>query len=186
MIITGNREKNFLAGALAKIYPDATYCSKSNGFDLTTTEGQEVFALMSLEHDIIINCVALWKFNQTTLLDIIYKKCVEHNHKPHIINVGSTIDRVKNGKAWIYGAEKKALRDFSNTLGIGGVWDNKPKITYISFGTMSNNSHKHPDRKTLDIDLAAQYIKWVIDQPRELVINEISIDPMQSEGWYDN
>lgn len=185
MLITGNPEKG-LAQALAKIYPDAVFCSKSNGFDLCKKEDQEKFANLCLEHDVIINCVALWRFEQTTLLDVIYKMCVANNHAPHIISIGSTTDRVKNGKPWLYNAEKKALRDYSNTLALGGVWDKqKPKISYISFGTLSNNQEKHPDRKCLDIDTAAQYIKWLINQPKYVNINEVSIDPMQSEEWYE-
>jgi NADP-dependent 3-hydroxy acid dehydrogenase YdfG len=31
----------------------------------------------------------------------------------------------------------------------------------------------------MDIDEAAGYIKWLIDQPKYVNINEISIDPMQ-------
>lgn len=184
MIVTGNKTVG-LAGALAKIYPEATYCSRSTGFDFTDAKDQKKFAYLCLKHDIIINCVALWRFEQTNLLDQIYKICVDNNHSPHIINIGSTTDRVKNGKPWLYNAEKKALRDYSNTLALGGVWDKKPKISYISFGTLSNNQEKHPDRKTININKAAEYIKWLIDQPKYVNINEISIDPMQDQIWYD-
>ena len=93
--------------------------------------------------------------------------------------IGSTTDRTSKGTTWLYNAEKKALRDYCNSLGMIGVWHSGPKISYISFGTLSNNQHKHPDRKCLDIDSAAQYIKWLIDQPKYVNINEISIDPMQ-------
>jgi NADP-dependent 3-hydroxy acid dehydrogenase YdfG len=178
MLITGNKEKG-LAGALYKLYPDATFCSKSAGWDLTKIEDQKDFAEVALEHDIIINCAALWRFEQTNLLETIWKRCVEENHNPHIINIGSTTDRVNRAMSWRYNAEKKALRDYSNSLGLLGVWDNKPKVTYISFGTLSNNQHKHPDRTCMDIDTAAQYIKWIIDQPTNISINEISIDPVQ-------
>jgi NADP-dependent 3-hydroxy acid dehydrogenase YdfG len=37
----------------------------------------------------------------------------------------------------------------------------------------------------MNIDKAAQYIKWIIDQPKELNINEISIDPVQNTRWYN-
>jgi NADP-dependent 3-hydroxy acid dehydrogenase YdfG len=184
MIVSGNKEKG-LAKSLYKLYPDAEFLSKSTGYDLCKKEHQYKFALKCLSHDTIVNCSALWRFEQTTLLDTIYKVCVEHNHCPHIINIGSTTDRVKNGKPWLYNAEKKALRDYSNTLALGGVWDKKPKISYISFGTLSNNQSKHPDRKTIDIDEAALYIKWLIDQPNYVNINEFSIDPMQDTRWYD-
>jgi hypothetical protein len=49
----------------------------------------------------------------------------------------------------------------------------------ISFGSLTNVSDKHPNRKCLDITVAASYIKWLIDQPDYICINEISIDPLQ-------
>jgi len=184
MIITGNPNQG-LARALSKIFPTAEFFSKSTGWDLCKTEHQQQFAKLCLSHDTIINCVALWRFEQTTLLDAIYRSCVDANHTPHIVCIGSTTDRVKNGKPWLYNAEKKALRDYSNTLAIGGVWSDKPKVSYISFGTLSNKQEKHTDRKCLDIDTAAQYVQWLIEQPKHVNINEISIDPMQCEKWYE-
>ena len=184
MLISGNINSG-LAGALYRLYPDATYCSRDNGYDLTLGKDQERFAQLACEHDVVIISAALWKFQQTVLLDEVYKKLVSERQRAHVIAIGSTTDRVKNGKAWRYNAEKKALRDYSNTLAIGGVWGTAPKVSYISFGTLSNNKHKHPDRQCMDIDSAAQYIKWLINQPKCVNINEISIDPMQHEYWYD-
>ena len=174
-----------LGKALYDIYPEATFCSRNTGYELTNSADQERFAILALEHDVIVICSALWKFQQTVLLDEVYKKLVSEGRSAHIIAIGSTTDRVKNGKAWRYNAEKKALRDYSNTLAIGGVWGDKPKVSYISFGTLSNNQEKHPDRRCMDIDEAAGYIKWLINQPKYVNINEISIDPMQDERWYD-
>ena len=182
MIITGNKEKG-LAAELAKLYPDAVFCSRETGYDLSKKVDQEKLALDILDHDVFINCSALYKFNQTTLLNIVYGFCQAHKHKPHIINIGSTTDRVKKGGSWLYNAEKKALQDFSNSLGLSGVWAEGPKVSYISFGTLTNNQGKHPNRKCMEIADAASYIKWIIDQPRNLCINELSIDPMQHEQW---
>lgn len=184
ILVSGNKNKG-LAKAIHKCYPDATFCSRENGYDLTTSEGQERFANLSCKYDVIIINAALWKFQQTVLLDEVYKTLTKSNKTSHIICIGSTTDRVKNGKAWRYNAEKKALRDYSNTLAISGVWGETPKVSYISFGTLSNNQEKHPDRMCLDIDHAAQYIKWLINQPRNININEISIDPMQNKEWYE-
>lgn len=184
MIITGNPNYG-LAQSLSKIYPDAVFCSRDTGYDLTNKEHQERFAEEAVKHDVIINLVALWRFNQTTLLDALYKKCVKDYKYPHIICVGSTTDRVKKGGSWLYNAEKKALRDYCNTLAINSVWSKCPKVSLISFGTLSNNQDKHPDRKCMDIDEATSYIKWLIDSPKHVNINEISIDPMQSGIWYD-
>lgn len=184
MIVSGN--KNFgIAKELHTLYPQAVFCSRETGFELTTKKDQQRFAELAIDHNTIIISSALWKFNQSVLLDVVYKKCIEDKVLPHIICIGSTTDRVKNGKPWLYNAEKKALRDYSNTLALGGVWDKKPKVSYISFGTLSNNQEKHPNRKCLDINEAVHYIKWLIDQPKYVTINELSIDPMQEEHWYD-
>ena len=182
--IAGNPRYGLAAG-MRDIYPDAAFASRSNGYNLTTASGQERLAELAVSNDVFVNCSALWKFNQTVLLDTVYKRACADNPHLHIICIGSTTDRVKNGKAWLYNAEKKALRDYSNTLAIGGVWGITPKVSYISFGTLANNQHKHPDRRCMDVDIAASYVKWLIDQPRNLNINEISIDPMQDTRWYD-
>jgi NADP-dependent 3-hydroxy acid dehydrogenase YdfG len=59
------------------------------------------------------------------------------------------------------------------------VWDSGPKVSLISFGSLSNVQEKHPDRICLELSRAASYIKWIIDQPADICINEISIDPLQ-------
>jgi NADP-dependent 3-hydroxy acid dehydrogenase YdfG len=184
ILITGNPQFG-LASGLSNLYPDATFASRSTGFDLTSAEGQKKLSDVIHEFDIFINSSALWKFNQAVLLDTVYKACIVKKHNIHIISVGSTTDRVNNGKAWLYNAEKKALRDYSNTLGIAGVWGNFPKVTYVSLGTLENNQIKHSERKCMLIKDAANYIKWIIDQPKNISVNEISIDPMQGDSWYE-
>ena len=81
---------------------------------------------------------------------------------------------------WLYNAEKKALRDYCNSLGMTGVWAKNPRVTLISFGSLSNVQAKHPDRKTMPIQGAANYVKWILEQPAEFHVNEISIDPLQA------
>lgn len=159
---------------------DVTFLSRSSGYDLTKAEQQIRFSEAAIEHDVIILCSALWKFNQTLLLDATYKKLKAENKRSLIICIGSTTDRVKKATEWLYNAEKKALRDYANSLGINGVWNGGPRVTLISFGTLSNVQNKHPDRKTIPIEKAGAYIRWIIEQPAELHINEISIDPLQS------
>jgi NADP-dependent 3-hydroxy acid dehydrogenase YdfG len=178
ILVAGN--KNFgLAAELFKLYPDAFFASRTTGFDLTKNDDQKKLADLALDYDIFINCSALHKFNQTVLLDTVYKKCVENKHHPYIICVGSTTDRVKKGGARLYNSEKKALRDYCNTLGMNGVWGLAPKITLISFGSLSNVQSKHPDRKCMALDRAANYIKWLVEQPTDICVNEISVDPLQ-------
>jgi hypothetical protein len=178
ILVTGNPNKG-LAAEISKLYPDATFVSRATGFDLTTKDGYKKVMDMVTEYDVFINSSALWKFNQTLLLDAVYKRCYETKHPIRIICIGSTTDRVAKGGNWLYNAEKKALRDYCNSLGITGVWEGGPRVTLVSFGSLSNVQEKHPDRKCLDISTAASYIKWVVEQPADICVNELSIDPQQ-------
>lgn len=186
ILISGNNHYG-LSAAIGRLYPgEVEFASRATGYDLCDQAGRQAFSERSTQVDVVVVCAALYQFQQTVLLESVSKACRAAGASPHIIVIGSTTDRVKNGKAWLYNAEKKALRDFSNTLSIGGVWsDELPKVSYISFGTLSNNQEKHPDRKCLNIDEAAEYIKWLILQPKYVNINEISIDPMQGDSNYD-
>lgn len=181
ILISGNKH-NGLSSSIGKLFESdsVTYASRSTGYDLTTHDGRNLFAETAISHDTIIVNAALWQFQQTVLLDKVYKTLNDASSEAHIVCIGSTTDRVKKGGSWLYNAEKKALRDYCNSLSILGVWAGGPRVSYISFGTLSNNQHKHPDRTCMDIDRAAQYVKWIVDQPRDLHINEISIDPMQA------
>lgn len=184
ILISANRNKD-LGSSIYKIYPDATFCSRETGYELTSNKDRDRFAQEAVHYDVIVICSALWQFEQTVLLDAVYKACLKAENNAHIVCIGSTTDRTSKGTSWLYNAEKKALRDYSNSLSLVGVWHSGPKVSYISFGTLSNNQEKHPDRRTLDIDTAAHYVKWLIDQPKYVNINEISIDPMQPGYWND-
>ena len=138
MIITGNPNKG-VAEALHKLYPEAEFCSRISGLDLTKTDHMFEFANRCTKHDVIILNSALWRFHQTVLLDLVYKALRNAKSEAHIVVIGSTTDRTSKGTTWLYNAEKKALRDYANSLGLIGVWHSGPKISLISFGTLSNN-----------------------------------------------
>ena len=181
ILITGN--KNFgVAKELFTIFPEATFISRETGYDLTKKEIQKEVAKKTLEYDVFINNSALYRFEQTNLLECVYKYCKNKNHNIYIINLGSTIDRFNKGTDWIYSAEKKALRDYTNSLSKQSVWENAPKVSLISFGSLSNVQHKHPDRTCLPIEITTNYIKWLIEQPKDIHVHEISIDPIQKNN----
>jgi len=181
ILITGNPTKG-LAGSLHALWPNATFVSRSNGWDLTKSNLIENLARMCIEYDVFINNSALWKFHQTLVLETVYKAAKLAKHDLKIVCIGSTTDRTTKGSDWLYQQEKKALRSYCNSLNITGVWSGGPTVSYISFGTLSNNQSKHPDRTCMDIDLAASYVKWVVDQPNGVAINELSIDPIQVQA----
>ena len=182
ILVTGN--PNFgLAESISKIYTDAKFVTKSAGFDLTSSIKQDELSNIALDYDVFVLCSYIPDYVPNILLQKVYDNCKKNNHKIHIIVIGSTVDRVKDGRVWKYAEEKKALRDMCNTLAMHGVWKSGPKVSLISFGTLSNNKDKHPERNCMDIDKAGEYIKWLIDQPNDVNINEVSIDPMQNKDW---
>ena len=87
ILVAGNSNYG-LAKEIFKLYPDAFFASRNTGFDLTSKDGQDKLANTITDYDVFINCSALWKFNQTVLLDTVYKKCTENNHRPYIICIG--------------------------------------------------------------------------------------------------
>ena len=181
ILVAGNNNYGLAAGLKESLEEhNINFISRSCGYDLTKAEQQQRFADLSVDYDVVILCSALWKFNQTLLLEATYKKLKAIGKKTHIIAIGSTTDRVMKATDWLYNAEKKALRDYCNSLCLNGVWNEGPRVSYISFGTLSNMQEKHPGRKTITIQDAANYIKWLTEQPSYLHINEISIDPLQT------
>ena len=53
------------------------------GHDLCKRSVHQEIAEMSLEYDVFINCSALWRFNQTLLLQAVFKKCYDEKHAIH-------------------------------------------------------------------------------------------------------
>ena len=182
--ITGNRYEG-LAGELFNIYPTANFFSRTTGYNLVDDKKDiDRFIKSACNKDVIILNASLHKFGNIILLNKLYEFCVEQSKYPFIICIGSTIDRVKNHNNSFYGLQKKTLREYCNTLSlIGKDVENKPKITYISFSTLSDKQDKHPERQCIDLEIAAKYIKWLIEQPQHICINEISIDAMQKDPW---
>lgn len=183
--LTGNRNKDLCKPLVEKLEALGHECrcfSRETGIDFSKDPygviGDLVKEIESA--DIFINLHAIYFFNQTLLAQKVYQNWVDKGlHKKWMINVGSTTDRVKRGKTNLYHYEKLALREFSSGLAMGGVWGEAPRVSHISVGTLSNRQEKHPDRRTLSVDKAAEYIVWILQQPPELHVNELSIDPVQ-------
>ena len=64
-------------------------------------------------------------------------------------------------------------------MSLKSVWQGGPKVSYVTFGTLENNAHKHPGRKIMTLDEAVDCIEYVINAPEHLVVNELSMDPLQ-------
>ena len=157
--------------------------SRSNGYNLETTKGQNKLAKYYIEEDfdIFINNSAIWKFHQVMIAECVFNAMKEVDRKGHIINIGSTADTGVKGRTWRYPTEKKALKAYNRDLTYMAMGGSNIKTTLISPGSLTTSSvmKKHPDRKLIDVEYIAELVVWTINQPEYINVNELSIDPIQ-------
>ena len=187
ILITGSR-KYGLCEAMCNLFdtmPDIEYetASRSNGYQLDTSEGQKKLAEKYIEgeFDIFINNSAIWKFQRVMIVEAVYNAMEEADRKGHIINIGSTADTGVKGRTWRYPTEKKALKAYNRDLTYKAMGGSNIKTTLISPGSLTTPSviKKHPDRKLIDVEYIAELVVWAINQPEYINVNELSIDPIQ-------
>ena len=182
ILVAGNKEYG-LAKAIAKQYSDATFLSRSSGYNLGKHEVRQQVAEMSLEYDVVLLVSALGEFKQTLLAESIANQWVKENHNGYLIALGSSADTPVKGSKWSYPVEKKALRAYMRQLSQAVSSDTPPnwKTTYLSPGNMHtpNQDEKMPDTLKLDVDYVAQIINWLILQPSNINISELCLDRIQ-------
>jgi len=179
IICTGNPEFG-VASAIAERWPQTVFVGRTSwGYDLCQDSYKHKLAEKALSFDVFINCSALWHYHQTMLLDVVFKSAFQARKRLHIVSLGSTTDRTTKGSDWHYQQEKKALRSTSNALGLKSIWTGGPKVSYVTFGTLDNNQHKHPDRRCMSLNEAVDCIQYVLLAPEHLCVNELSVDPLQ-------
>lgn len=182
LLIAGNKDYG-LAKSLGKIFPDATFLSRTNDFNLGKRDVRESVGDMSLKYDVFISVSALGDFSQTMLVESVIKRWWKENHKGYLIALGSSADTPVKGSKWIYPVEKKALRNYMRQLSQFVSSDDPPKwkTTYISPGNMHTpkQDEKMPTVKKLDTDYVASIISWLINQPEDVNISEFCLDAIQ-------
>lgn len=182
--MTGNRNKDLCKYIVEQLEADGHECvcfSRENGYDFGE-EGTIKRVIREVSDcDIFINLYANFFFQQTLLAQNMWHDWKERGKsKCRIINIGSTTDNVRRAKTNRYHYEKLALKEWSNGFSQAGVWDDAPKVTHLSIGTMQNRQEDNPGRVCLNMSQVASYVKWIIDQPKEININNLSLDPIQN------
>lgn len=187
IIVSGN--KNYgLAKVLYEKFPKADFYSRSNGgFDFLREECCNEFAVESLNYDVYISCSYIPYFGQTNLLRRVYEQWSVERKKGRMIVFGSTADW--GTRVWYYPTEKRALRDFCRrygSSGSGGGPDLYPGngilITYIAPGMIDlpRQREKYGEEMAkVDPYYLAGIVKWIMEQPENLNIYDISMDPVQ-------
>jgi NAD(P)-dependent dehydrogenase (short-subunit alcohol dehydrogenase family) len=184
IIVTGNKGWG-VAEAISK-YLSSEYkvfcASRQSWHDLSTESGVQDFTAKSFEYDAFINCAKLKNFQQTLLLKAVWDSWKEREKTGHIINIGSTVDTGLKGGSRLYTTEKVALRNLSRKLTYDAMGGSGIRVSYISFGYLNTKNVSFKDKVKVDLGDVVNVIKWVLESPSYININEISIDPIQVEN----
>lgn len=182
ILVAGNKEYG-LAKAIYEKYPDATFLSRTTGYDLKDHSVRVGVAKMSLEYDVFLSVSTLGGFAQTRLIEEIMKVWWITNHSGYLIALGSSADTPVKGTSWVYPAEKKALRAYCRQQGQAIAGDTPPnwKVTYLATGNLHtpNQDKKLPDTPKLDTSYVAETVDWLINQPKHINITELCLDRIQ-------
>ena len=115
--------------------------------------------------DIFINC----KHDGFKQVDLLYK-AAELDKK--IINIGSAASDWTKGykKTFMYGIEKKTLKDVNDQLFWQGI-----NTTIINFGFFDSERVAHIETDKMSIDYCLSIVQWVLDQPHR--VKDITVTP---------
>lgn len=160
IICTGNPNKPGIANAISLFYPNATFIYTSNGYDLTTINGQEKFKSIITDYNVFINISQLKDGAQEQLLKIAHQSGMNG----HVFNIGSLAEY----KRWewydpSYTSEKRSLRDTSLDL-----CSEKFKTTHITVGGFKDSSNADSDR--MDPVEVAKIIRYILESPINIPI----------------
>lgn len=172
ILITGNpANARTLASGFAKIYPDATFISKSNGWDLSDFSDQSVDRLLNFfkNFNTFINASYIGPLVQTKLLDIYWQS----QKYADVFNFGSTHEYDGLGDLE-YSQSKIALRNRSLELNTYRF-----RTHHIVLGGIKNPFD--PGTATfLDIDTICQIVPWILSQDFNVPL--MGID-QRKEAW---
>ena len=184
ILCTGNPEKKSLASAFKEFINDfqIDFVSRSLGYDFYEPKVREYIARMSVKYDVFINNVSCGNFIQTIMLESIWNRWVKEKHEGYIINIGSTIDTGIRPSSELYPTEKVSLKHLSRRLSWLCLDGNGIKITYIAPGWLDTPKirEKHPDKNKIELFDIVDTVKWVLESPKRININEISMEPIQN------
>ncbi len=182
ILVTGNKKRG-----LAKVIHDylgyfgmeVECISRETGANLIMFSGRSELLNKSKNYDVFINCSKLSDFYQTIVLKEVWDYWCQIKKTGHIINIGSTVDTGLKGGSRLYAVEKVALRNLSRKLTYDTLSGNGIKVTYVSFGYLDTEGVSFKDMVKIDLKHVVHVIKWLLEAPDYMNINEISIDPIQ-------
>lgn len=156
ILCTGNPSGG-IAQSLRNIYPDITFVSRTNGYDLTSENGIEKFKALLPNFNVFINHSQLEGDFQRQLL--LHASQAWTNG--HVISIGSVLEFPK----WEFiepeaAKEKRRLRDLSLALSSEHF-----KTTHLIVGGLQSCND---DPLRIHTDRIAETIKWILENENHI------------------
>jgi len=177
ILCTGNPKDRGIAQAILKIFPDANFISRTNGFDLFFSAGhtETKFREKIKDYNVFINNAYIGEGCQERLLKIVREEWTYGS----VFNIG-TLDEYEKW-SWRepeYTEEKRRLRDLGIEMG-----DEKFKTTHVIVGGFQ--ALTPGSSQTMDPIHIAESIKWVLEAPFEVPIIGIQQMTDYVRAYYD-
>jgi hypothetical protein len=157
ILCTGNPSGG-IAQSIQRLYPDTTFISRSNGYDLTTDEGIDKFKNIISNFNVFINHSQL---QGTTLQRDLLLYTRKAWTEGYVINIGSVIEFKR--WEWLEPAaaeEKRQLRDLSLELSSEHF-----KTTHLVVGGLQSCNN---DPLRIHTDRVAETIKWILENENHI------------------
>jgi short-subunit dehydrogenase len=150
---------------------EVTGMSRANGYDLSVN----IEKFVSEDFDIYINNAHL-SYTQTDLLYRLFAK--NKNRECTIINIGSVSSDGNKDAVNEYAVQKSALEKASLQL---QLIDSDCKVLLLKLGRMNTPMTEHKKMfPRINTSYVVNTIKWLIEQPDEIVIKSMTIDILHS------
>ena len=166
VVCTGNPDdQSTLASGIKKIFPDATFIHRSNGWDLSdqSTQAQQKLKTLFAQHNTFINASYVNHGIQSYLLEL----CNQSVKYCDVFNIGSTNEYDGLGPVQ-YQQSKLDLRN--NSLRLNSY---RFQTHHIVLGGIKIPS-KTETQDWLDISTICEIIPWILAQPFKIPL--IAID----------
>lgn len=152
---------------------DLVLFDRSDGCDLE----KNLDAFLSSDFDVYVNN-AHSGFRQVELLYKLWE--LNNERECTIINIGSVSSDGNKDYVNNYAVEKSALEKACKQI---QLINSKMRVCLLKLGRVDTPMVEHiKDVPKLDTSYVASAINWIIDQPKDIVIKNLTIDLVNSRG----
>lgn len=150
---------------------DVIGLSRTNGYDLSLN----LEPFITQDFDIFINN-AYHKYSQ---VDVLYGLFDRNKYKScTIINVGSVSADGNKDTINEYAIHKSALEKACTQL---QLIDSECKVVHLKLGRMNTPMTEHrKEYPRMDTDYIADTVEWIVKQPKDILIKNLTLDIMHS------